>query len=310
MATPARLHRPRSCATPADALPDDMVAGGAAGAEGDRRPGAQRRAGGGARHGRRRRRSTPTRRRCPTTAAGRGGQPSPPTSSASARAFFTWNGGSNFTDNPEVTVEREVEPAQWKTLRRPVGRDPGDARVPAGRGRAGYLSRRPGVARGPRTSRPSSRRFDTGSRAAARRRPGPTASSSHGMHRSGGAAQPYDLSPTPSRSSRGAGSRSRTCGSSPTGRVELQGRAAHDPHGQRRRPGDRGRDRADRLPGLLRLAGPRFIETRADRLPRPGGARRRRRSSSGSASPAASGPGSTPATPPRPSSRSATAPGR
>jgi hypothetical protein len=29
-------------------------------------------------------------------------------------AFFTWNGGSNFTDNPEVRVQREVAPGEWQ----------------------------------------------------------------------------------------------------------------------------------------------------------------------------------------------------
>jgi hypothetical protein len=31
-------------------------------------------------------------------------------------ATFTWDGGNNYTDNPVVTVEREVEPGKWQTF--------------------------------------------------------------------------------------------------------------------------------------------------------------------------------------------------
>ena len=46
--------------------------------------------------------------------------------------FFKWVGGSNFTDNPHVKVQR-LEAGQWRDHAGPVGRDPRDARVSAGR---------------------------------------------------------------------------------------------------------------------------------------------------------------------------------
>ncbi len=96
-------------------------------------------------------------------------------------------------------------------LRRPVRRDPGDVRVPAGRGRAELPAGRPGVAldRALRGVRGSVR--DT-SEGRARRRRAPTASSIDGMRRQGGAAVPYHLTSDRSRCARGSGSRWRTCG--------------------------------------------------------------------------------------------------
>jgi hypothetical protein len=31
-------------------------------------------------------------------------------------ATFTWDGGNNYTDNPTVTIEREVRPGKWETF--------------------------------------------------------------------------------------------------------------------------------------------------------------------------------------------------
>ena len=51
-------------------------------------------------------------------------------------ALFTWNGGSNFTDSPDVRVQRRVG-GRLGGLRRRLGRAAGHAEVPAGHRGAG-----------------------------------------------------------------------------------------------------------------------------------------------------------------------------
>jgi hypothetical protein len=106
-------------------------------------------------------------------------------------AFFTWNGGSNFTDNPEVTVEREVSPGRWETFADQSGEIPVTLEFPHGEDVASYLS---GDQAWPWTAHFEAfvAPFDTGS--GSRATPaGKYRFVVHGMHRSGGAAQPYDL---------------------------------------------------------------------------------------------------------------------
>ena len=68
---------------------------------------------------RRRRDRTPTRRRFPTTAAPPSAVTQPADVERFGASFFTWNGGSNFTDNPMVKVQRETA-RRLGGLRRPV----------------------------------------------------------------------------------------------------------------------------------------------------------------------------------------------
>ena len=106
-------------------------------------------------------------------------------------AFFTWNGGSNFTDNPEVTVEREVSPGEWKTFADQSGEVPVTLEFPQGEEVASYLS---GDQAWPWTAHFEAfvAPFDTGSGSLATPA-GTYRFVVHGMHREGGAAQPYDL---------------------------------------------------------------------------------------------------------------------
>ena len=150
--------------------------GGAAGAQGRGRHRGQRRREPGARRGRRRPRSTPSRRCCRTTAARPAGRASPEDIERFDAALFTWNGGSNFTDNPVVTVQRESR-AAGDDYADQSGEIPVTLEFPALGGRASLPDRRPGAGSGRRTSRRSSRPSTpaAGARNAGRR---PTASSS------------------------------------------------------------------------------------------------------------------------------------
>jgi hypothetical protein len=106
-------------------------------------------------------------------------------------ALFTWNGGSNFTDNPVVTVEREVGPGEWKTFADQSGEIPVTLEFPQGEEVASYLS---GDQAWPWTAHFEAfvAPFDTGS--GSRATPaGNYRFVVHGMHRSGGAAEAYDL---------------------------------------------------------------------------------------------------------------------
>ena len=200
-----------------------------------------------------------------------------------AAAFFKWNGGSNFTDNPRVKVQR-LAGGEWTRLRRPVRRDPGDARVPAGRGRARATSRAAsewhwtahfeafasnfdtieGVARDARGHLPLRGRRPAPRRAAGRSR---TTSSREpfrgravGRHHRRGPARRARPGGSASRSARAARSRSTRAG--PTIQAEIGPIDYPDSY-----------------------ASPaRFINDAAPGVPRPGGARRPGRSSSGTAS--------------------------
>ena len=163
--------------------------------------------------------------------------------------FFTWVGGSNYTDDPRVTVQRRGG-RRLGALRRAVGRDPGDPRVPAG-----HATRRPSRAAassgaGRRTSRPSPR-ASTPSRAGRATPPGRYRFVVRGRAaRPAGARVPYRSSREPfdvepwggitveDLRARGRPARSAS-GSGP--RARAQARQAH------------GRDRPDRLSRQLRL---------------------------------------------------------
>jgi hypothetical protein len=54
-------------------------------------------------------------------------------------AFFRWNGGSNFTDNPEVVVEREVSSGVWEPYADQSGELPVTLRFPEGAETPSYL---------------------------------------------------------------------------------------------------------------------------------------------------------------------------
>jgi hypothetical protein len=45
-------------------------------------------------------------------------------------ATFTWDGGNNYTDNPYVTVEREVKPGKWQTFADQSGEIPVTVKYP------------------------------------------------------------------------------------------------------------------------------------------------------------------------------------
>ena len=267
-------------------------AGRARPGEGHRRRRAERPARRQARPDRRHEREAHTRPRCPTTAGRRGRSSSHATCSGSRAAFFNWNGGSNFTDNP---ARQGAAPGARRLgpLRRPVRRDPGDASSSRRARTCRATSRAATSGIGRPTSRPSPP-TSTRSRACAPPRRAPTASWS-----TAGAARAAARSRTTS-------SRSRSGWTRGTGitvedlRAERAGRISFTVGPRRkltvelRRPGDPGRDRADRLPRQLRVAGP--LHQRAPA--RPSATRRRprtRRGSSGTASAARSAPGPTPA---------------
>ncbi|MDX6583517.1 MAG: hypothetical protein QOI10_2701 [Solirubrobacterales bacterium] len=106
-------------------------------------------------------------------------------------ALFTWNGGSNFTDNPVVTVERETAPGVWTTYADQSGELPVTLEFPHGEDVASYLSGDQAwhwTAHFEAFVAP----FDTGS--GSRATPaGNYRFVVHGIHRSGGAPVPYDL---------------------------------------------------------------------------------------------------------------------
>ena len=110
-------------------------------------------------------------------------------------ALFTWNGGSNFTDNPVVAVEREVAPGQWQPYADQSGEIPVTLRYPQGTEVASYLQ--------------SNQRwhwtahfeafvsaFDLGDRPLATP-PGNYRFVVQGMRRDGGAAVPYTVESEP-----------------------------------------------------------------------------------------------------------------
>ena len=243
-----------------------------------RRPRGQRRAGGGARHGRQAAVDA-YEAALPDDGAGRGRRASPRTSSASGRPSSPGTAARTSPTTRRSRVEREVA-AGSGDVRRPVRRDPGDAGVPAGRGRRRATCS--GDQRWPWTAHFEAfvAPFDTGSDRS-RPRPATTASSSTACTARAGAAR------FPTTSNRG---RSR---SAPWSGITVEDLRLEDDRtvsfkvgprrvqiGRRpgRRPGrrarHRGRDRADRLPGLLRIA-VAFIRLPADRLSRPGSAGRR-----------------------------------
>jgi hypothetical protein len=106
-------------------------------------------------------------------------------------AFFTWNGGSNFTDNPVVRVERRVAGGEWRPYADQSGELPVTLEFPQGDEVASYLVGGQDwnwTAHFEAFVSP----FDTGERPLA------TPAGSYrfvvdGMRRSGGAPQPYHL---------------------------------------------------------------------------------------------------------------------
>ena len=131
--------------------------------------------------------------RCPTTAAARGRSRSPRTSSASARRSFTWIGGSNYTDDPDVRVAAHACGDGVGRLRRPVGRGAGHRRSSrrAPRRCPAYATGGRSSGSGRRTSRRSSRRFDTRRPRRGRRPPARYRFVVDGRRREGGDAVPY-----------------------------------------------------------------------------------------------------------------------
>jgi hypothetical protein len=55
-------------------------------------------------------------------------------------SFFSWRGGSNFTDNPRVRVEREISPGQWETYADQSGELPVTLEFPASTDVPSYLT--------------------------------------------------------------------------------------------------------------------------------------------------------------------------
>lgn len=106
-------------------------------------------------------------------------------------ALFRWDGGSNFTDNPEVRVEREVAPGSWEPYADQSGELPVTLKFPEGADTPSYLE---GGHRWRWTAHFEAfvSPFDTGERPRATP-PGDYRFVVDGMRRSGGQPVPYHL---------------------------------------------------------------------------------------------------------------------
>ena len=185
-----------------------------------------------------------------------------------AAAFFTWNGGSNYTDNPHVQVQRRAA-ARWERLRRQSGEMPVTLEFPQRPRRAELPERRAASGAGRRTSRRSSR-ASTRARARWRRPPGDVPLRGRRpapRGRRGRAVRPR-VARVRGRG-RGAASPSRTCASTPDGRVSFRGRPARTRAHAAARQAEIGPiDYPDSY------ASPARVHRRSDRLARPGRAGR------------------------------------
>ena len=218
-------------------------------------------------------------------------------------AFFTWNGGSNYTDNPDVTCGARGRTRACGGIRRPVRRDPGDAGVPGGGEGAPPTSRATSCGTGPPASRPSSPAPRTADQ---HRRPGRVTPAGiyrfvvEGQRREGGAP---DALHTHLRGVRGrALERHPGPGLQARGRRHDELRASAPPAPIRSRAPASGpggadiRTRSGR--STTRTPTPTRRGSSATSAASPATRRRQRSStSSGSASPAPGGPGSTSAPP-------------
>ena len=180
-------------------------------------------------------------------------QPARRTSSASRAAFFNWDGGSNYTDNPRVTVQRQAT-ARWADFADQSGEIPVTVKYPQGEDVPSYLQ---GDQAWKWTAHfeAFAANFDTGMRARAcdagrhlplrRRRHAPrgrrAASVPPRVETVRGAAVDRDHRERPAR------------GPGRTGQLQPSGRGTRL-RDQRRAAGVR-RDRSDRLPGQLQVAG-------------------------------------------------------
>jgi hypothetical protein len=110
-------------------------------------------------------------------------------------ALFTWNGGSNFTDDPSVEVEREVSPGVWKPYADQSGELPVTLEFPEGPDTPSYLS---GGHQWEWTAHFEAfvSPFDTGERPLATP-PGTYRFSVEGKRRRGGAVVPYRIDSHP-----------------------------------------------------------------------------------------------------------------
>ena len=106
-------------------------------------------------------------------------------------SFFSWRGGSNFTDNPEVRVEREVAPGQWEAYADQSGELPVTLDFPEGTETPSYLEE---GAEWEWTAHFEAfvSPFDTGERPIATP-PGSYRFVVDGFRRDGGSPQPYHL---------------------------------------------------------------------------------------------------------------------
>ena len=233
----------------------------------------------------------PTRPRCPTTAATPRRAQQPQRHRALRRRVLHLERRRSTTPTTRrCEVEREVG-RRVGGLRRPVRRDAGDARVPAGRGRRRATCGRPGVEvdgalRGVRLAvRPGERRARD-----ARRH---VRFVVDGQRREGARGVPYHLVSSAFAVQPWSGITVERRARGPGGRVAF---TVGPRHTSRRTAAARDRPRSAR--STTRTATRRrrrFIKDERTADPRPRRARRRARSSSGTASPAASGRGSTPA---------------
>ncbi len=107
-----------------------------------------------------------------------------------AAAFFAWNGGSNYTDSPRVTVERRVD-GQWVQYADQSGEVPVTLKFPQGEDVASY---RTGAQRWEWTAHFEvfASNFDPGERGRATPE-GEYRFRVRGLHRQGGEPMPYEL---------------------------------------------------------------------------------------------------------------------
>jgi hypothetical protein len=110
-----------------------------------------------------------------------------------AAAFFTWNGGSNFTDNPEVRVQRQVD-GEWEDYADGSGEVPVTLKFPQADEMPAYLS---GAQRWEWTAHfeAFAANFDPGGGRATPE--GTYRFAVRGLHRQGGQAVPYTIESRP-----------------------------------------------------------------------------------------------------------------